>query len=198
MMKSGSESWQVTTDPNLELNFAVYLACAFGLCGEQPQSSIASWPQPMFEAPAAHADMAAAWSAWWEDLCAERRLSVEQKQNRLGSSLCDPPEFRGVVHQGLRRSCQMAWPSFSAWWEMPAGGKFALEYWTSMNNLHAFIYKFEQRAVRTVKPFRLHIDVVYTGLTERLELGSGYVVAPVWPALMLDEAWWQKKLQAIG
>ena len=76
MMKSGSESWQVTTYPIPELNFVVYLACAFGLCGEQPQGSMACWPEPLFEAPAA----------------------------------------------------------------------------------------------RTVKPFRLHIDVVCTGLTERLEL----------------------------
>ncbi len=59
MMKSGYESWQVTTDPNTELNFAVYLACAFGLRGEQPRGPMVCWPEPLFAAPAAHAELAA-------------------------------------------------------------------------------------------------------------------------------------------
>ncbi len=54
MMKSGSESWQVTTNPNTELNFAVYLACAFGLRDEQPQGPMACWPALMVD------------EAWWQ------------------------------------------------------------------------------------------------------------------------------------
>lgn len=44
------------------------------------------------------------------------------------------------------------WPSFINWWNMPAGGQTAMNYWEVKPDLIAFVQEFKNLAGREIKP----------------------------------------------
>lgn len=51
---------------------------------------------------------------------------------------------------------------------------------------------------RTVKPFHLYIDLVYTGTKEIIEVNNEYIVMIPYRAVYTDKVWWMNKLKQIG
>ena len=51
------------------------------------------------------------------------------------------------------------------------------------------VNRFELIEGRKVKDFKLHIDLVYTGLSERMEMRQDYVIMTLDTKQLREEAW---------
>ncbi|WP_148271299.1 hypothetical protein [Desulfosporosinus acidiphilus] len=138
------------------------------------------------------------WESWWTQLIHERSSNLSNGVLNPINSLFNPPEFSDLGDRQLTNCCKEAWPLFSSWWEMPAGGGSAMAYWESVPNVINIVHKFEQKEGKNVKDFRLHIDLVYTGISERIELRQDYVIMALDIKQLREESWWMQKLRQIG
>jgi len=128
-----------------------------------------------------------------------QRIHIQDRFHfgRINESF-NPPEFSDLSVGGLVDCCIKAWPLFYSWWSMPAGGGSAMAYWESISNVINMVDKFERIEGRKAKDFNLYIDLVYTGISERIELRQDYVIMTLDTKQLMEEAWWMKKLQQIG
>lgn len=196
--KDGGPSWTVTITSDMALNFALYVGCSYGFILEDTYfGQVPLWP---YKQLGHYSDISRLrqWENWWTELIQKRDYNLSHDIINPINELFNPPEFLDLKIEGLVGCCKEAWPLFSSWWDMPAGGRFAMAYWESFTNVSQYIYKFEQVKGRRVKDFKLHIDLVYTGISERMELRPEYVIMTLNPRHLKDETWWMKKLQQIG
>ena len=196
--KDGGPSWAVTVTNDMALNFALYVGCSYGFISKETYSGqVPLWPyKQLGENP--DISLSRQWERWWTELIQRRDFNLSRGIMNPKNELFNPPEFLDLNIEGLVGCCKEAWPLFSSWWDMPAGGSAAMAYWESIPNVMNMVHKFERIEDRKAKDFKLHIDLVYTGISERLELRPDYVIMTLNPKHLIDETWWMKKLQQIG
>lgn len=142
------------------------------------------------------------WEKWFDEIV---NLKLEKiKEGKTPDSIFEeyiPPEFSKVNSPLLRECCKEAWPMFQEWWYMRAGGKAALsliERIISPNIID--INDFERQLGRKLKPFTLYINLVYTGVSEAIDLkiNSKNLVITSAPISTFNKEWWIKKIEEIG
>lgn len=192
-------SWSVISNSDMSLNFAIYVACAYGLIDSNSYSGkVPLWPYKIFALNKDLAILQKEWNVWWDLLIKTRTSNLASGTSSPISSLFHPPNFDELEIEEISELCRKAWPSFTEWWGMPAGGQTAMSFWESFNNIIQYVKKYEEHIGRRVKPFKLYIDLVYTGLDNRIEMSSEYVIMPLIPRPLADEEWWINKLREIG
>jgi hypothetical protein len=203
IIKHGSPSWNICISSDESLNFAIYTGCSFGFISKESYvGQVPLWPYKCLHVESGDevkfTILADQWSKWWQQLVRRRAMNILQGISNPTSELFDPPEFSRLDIAGLEKYCNKVWPYFHQWWNMPAGGKAAMAHWQSFGNINGFITKFEESRGRKIKPFKLYIDLVYTGIPEKIELSMDYVIMPLRPKPLMDEEWWMRKLENIG
>lgn len=194
-------AWSVVTSSQISLNFAMYVKCAYGLIEKENYTGKAVlWPYKTLslDDEAKKEDLKKDWNVWWEMLVQAREKELLHGQTTVKTSFFDPPDFAGMENEEIKALCQRAWPAFFEWWTMPAGGQFAVAYWEQFSNLHLYIRQYEEEVGRKVKPFKLNIDLVYTGLSETIDRSRQYSIMTMRPEPFMDAEWWKAKLKEIG
>ena len=116
------------------------------------------------------------------------------------NNMFNPPDFVEFPYKELSECCKNAWQPFNEWWFMTGGGKNALSYLERVDDqrIYHYISEFETKVNRTVKPFHLYIDLVYTGTEDIIEVNNEYIVMVPHRAVYTDKEWWINKLSQIG
>lgn len=70
-----------------------------------------------------------------------------------------------------------------------------MNYWEAKPDLIAFVKEFENQAGREIKPFKLHVDLVYTGLKEPIEVNNQFIIMPIKAEYLLKKNWWIKRFK---
>ena len=204
MYKEGTESWRIVVSSDLSLNFALFTGCLYGLIDDVDEiSGNRLWPPKceINKSRDALSLLKKEWNEWFNSILNERGEKVKLKQEfNLNSNTFDPPNFAEFPFFELREYCKKSWQPFIEWWQMVGGGKNALAYFEGFGDdrIHQYINEFESIVKRQVKPFNLHIDLVYTGTCEIIEVNSEYIVMIPVIDLYFDKDWWMNKLQEIG
>lgn len=194
------DNWVLHLDSPESLNFAMYIGCSYGLLNnEKGENNL--WPEKVktLETDIFNV-LQREWKVWWCKLIEERYCEIQNIQNRIfKKGMFNPPySFSGDISI-LDKFCCEIYPSFFKWWEMPAGGKMGLHSFESMysNMISKHIKKYEGQIGRNVNPFRLYIDLVYTGLNGPIEEYTDFIIITPLQLTKLDELWWFEKLYKI-
>jgi hypothetical protein len=185
------------------LNVAMFVGCAHGLItqdsslerGEFWPYGRTSLPQPTEKELLT---LSSQWQKWWIHLVEQRSLQIHEPVPKMIHRWFEPPEFPRLKMSELQSCCKQAWPHFHEWWSMSAGGKMALAWYAQNGNqIHNRIRTFEETKGRKVKPFRLYIDLVYTGNVDVIEVTPEYLILSK-PVYLLKENWWMERFNQIG
>lgn len=193
MYRNGIPSWSVRTEARDELNFAIYIACTYDLLPRScPFSETNRWSVTT-ESVSDQALIASQWNEWWNQLVKHR---LESFQSPRWSALYNPPDFNNLDRE-LRQLCVSVWQGFHKWWNMPAGGKTAMIFWESADNVGQLVRQFELEAGRKARLFQMTVDLVYAGLDDVIEVSDEYAIMPL-RSMQKNQEWWMKKLHQIG
>ncbi|WP_206920014.1 hypothetical protein [Alicyclobacillus suci] len=194
MSRTHQPSWRVVTEGTEDLNFAIYVACTYDLFPKSnPFSESRRWTsaKPSSELTQVEkAVLSTQWQEWWNQLVRMRSL---QNQN---FDFYEPSYFDSMCNE-LGSVCRDTWQPFREWWHMPAGGKMAMAFWGGADQVGQYVREFEQRVNRKARPFRLKVDLVYTGLDDLIEVSDEYVIMPI-RSPRENRSWWTEKINAIG
>ncbi|WP_440395776.1 hypothetical protein [Paenibacillus sp. SAF-054] len=184
------DNWCVCLSGEIDLNFMIYTATAYGLFAEKDSK----WPpEKLFEQPAFYLEkLHAQWTSWWNLMLKER---AQGAKIRTAANAVSPP-FDKLDSPELREALTQAWPSFIRWWYMPAGGQNAMYYWEGVPNIDSYIYELKKELGREYLSFRLNMDLVYGGIPEPIEVGEDYMVVPVHTNYIMNKDWWKQILAA--
>ena len=204
MYEEGTESWKLTVSSNMELNFALFTGCLYGLIDEVDEiSNNRLWP-PKYRINKLNQPLSLIkdqWNEWFNSMLNDKGEKIVSKQSfNFKSNMFNPPNFSDFPFYELKDYCKKSWRYFIEWWEMVGGGKNALSYFEGLDNerIYTYINEFENLMKRKVKPFNLYIDLVYTGAFNMIEVNSEYIVMIPVKSLYYDKDWWMSKLQQIG
>lgn len=206
MKKEDNESWKVTIASEDSLNFAIFVGCIYGLIDKKSyEGKIDLWPSELLKLSLNSEDslslLRKQWRNWFESLIIHRSNEIDK--DNYANPICNlynPPEFVELEFGILKDCCKNAWTYFEKWWYMPAGGKAALSFYEGLDidKIHDYIKIFENKVERKVKPFNIYIDIVYTGIMEKVEVSNRYIIALPVPVIGMDKNWWLNKLEQIG
>ena len=196
-----NESWSIRTASDDILNFIVYIGCAYGLIDEKKyKGKEILWPQKHINADVDIEE----WEEWFKDIV---DLEVERiNAGKYPYAIIEeylPPEFLNVKSQKLQNCCKDTWPKFQEWWYMLGGGKNALNFTERIlhSDLNNYVSEVEKVKGRKLKPFNLYISLLYTGLSETIEINlcnNQYLLIAANPFIYFKKEWWIKKLDEIG
>lgn len=194
MKRSNDPLWSVVTEGTEDLNFAIYVACTYDLLPKsKPFSESKRWtsitPSSEFT-QAEKAVLSSQWLEWWKQLVGIRSLhkhNVDYYQ----------PSYFDSMDNELGDVCRDTLPPFREWWHMPAGGNSAMIFWESADQVGLYVREFEQQENREARPFRLKVDLVYTGLDDLIEVSDEYVIMPL-RSPRDNRSWWTQKINAVG
>ena len=203
MMLNNTDSWNVIISSDDILNFIVYIGCTYGLIDNKKYSGKESlWPPRSLDTEA-NIEQWEQWEEWFKEIV---RLKVERinagKHPNTISEEFTPPEFSNVKCHLLKEYCKEAWPKFQEWWYMMAGGKNALAFIEKIvgNKIFDYVNEVEGMLGRKLKPFKLYIDLLYTGVNETIDINinNQYIIITSNPISNFDKEWWVKKLYEMG
>ncbi|MFS0870371.1 hypothetical protein [Paenibacillus xylanilyticus] len=173
------------------MNFLMFVASAHGLLTEEFEEG--TWPTSQsLNGERSNEKFKEQWKELWEQCIYKKGL---RKRGDMKSLLMDPPEFSMIREKDVRTVLINMWPSFIKWWNMPAGGQIAMHYWEGAPDLLAFVQEFESHVGRKIKPFKLDIDLVYTGLREPIEVNEQFMIMPIKTEYLLKRDWWIKRFK---
>lgn len=203
MQMSRQPSWRLVTDAPEELNFAMYVACSFDLLKDHPPfSRDQMWSAYRHESLNAteHEELAGQWLQWWGELVIERANRVDDGRQRMWRPPFPLNDRLQTLEVPLRTRCQEAIESFRGWWGHAAGGQQGVNYWAERVEFRPLINQVEQEIGRTVRPFGLTVEFVYTGLANIVEVHSTYAVMSVdRPNVSVyDRKWWLAKVRELA
>ncbi|WP_020616425.1 hypothetical protein [Paenibacillus daejeonensis] len=176
------------------MNFLMYVGSAYGLLSEAFAEE--AWPKLRNpEQVEDYAQLRNQWEEFWEQ---STYVKANAKRENRDELIIDPPEFSRITQPDLKAALITLWPSFSAWWNMPAGGQVAMQYWDNQMDVLTIAQQYEAQVGRPMKPFQLHIDLVYTGLREPLEVNEQFVIMPLGTRFIMNNEWWMQKFIELG
>lgn len=179
-------SWSICMSGEYDLNFLMYVASVHGLLTEEFEES--TWPSSQFSSVGrSNQKLQEQWKKLWNQSIYKKGLLKRSNQRYL---VLDPPDFSMIREEDVKDMLINMWPSFINWWSMPAGGQTAMNYWEAKPDLIAFVQEFENQAGREIKPFNLHVDLLYTGLKEPIEVNNQFIIMPMKTEYLLKKDWW--------
>ena len=207
MQKGTQPSWRLMTDAPIDLNFAIYVACSYDLLPDTPpfrREQLWSAYHPKALGEEEHQLLAGQWQQWWNEMIADRSRFLQNGiRERWSHFFASEGYFDGMVTP-LRERCEDALPSFREWWGKPAGGQQGVNYWDLIwdisGGFRLKVKQVETEIGRTVQPFSLAVDYLYTGLGGILEIDSNYAMMSVQrPNLtLLNREWWLTKVRELA
>lgn len=204
MHKKGIISWSIIESSDLPLNFALFTGCSYGLIEDTDiKGERRLWPPKCMsnQSDKSLLLLKKQWKEWFHGLIYDRGEKVILRQDfDFTNNMFNPPDFVEFPYKELSECCKNAWQPFNEWWFMAGGGKNALSYLERVDDqrIYHYISEFETKVNRTVKPFHLYIDLVYTGTEDIIEVNNEYIVMVPHRAVYTDKEWWINKLSQIG
>ncbi|MBD8497255.1 hypothetical protein [Paenibacillus arenosi] len=184
-----NNSWSVCISGDYDLNFLMFVGSAHGLLTEGFGGAV--WPTGQFlHAGRSNEKLKEQWIELWNQIIYKKGILKRENQKYL---ILDPPKFSMIREEEVKAVLINMWPSFISWWNMPAGGQIALHYWEAKPDIIAFVEEFESQVGSEIKPFKLDIDLVYTGLREPIEVNQQFILMPIKAEYLLEKNWWIKR-----
>ena len=197
--------WSIVDDAPTDLNFAIFLASALGIFPSQSTfSDTGLWPQAHqpVEDEDKHSLLTRQWNQWWLAMIREKsgKPPGDPRRHEQWSALFSPTEQFHTLDDPLRAACVDFIHCFDQWWTLPAGGQFAVKYWTSRIPFDGIVQQVAQELGRPVRPFHLTVHFVYAGLNDILDLSETYAILGInTPSLTIhNTAWWLNKVRTIA
>ncbi|MGO4530440.1 hypothetical protein AB4Z30_15265 [Paenibacillus sp. 2TAF8] len=212
-MMTDSNSWSVCISSDVELNFLVYVARAYGICNTYFHDH-STWPdRQVVLADELHREFETKWQDFWKGSIQQkaeakiRQTAVSNfpsqaqvkfkhlNHNYVSPFVFNPPQFEAIEHQGLRDALIAQWPSFIQWWNMPAGGKAAMYYWEGKPDVIRYVREFEMETGRTIHPFHMNVELIYNGPHEPIEVADDYLIMPIRTEYLMKKDWWAERFR---
>lgn len=203
MQNANGHSFLLVTNAPEELNFAMYVACSFelfsgGLSFDKKfgwsayRRSISDKEERTF--------LSNQWYDWWCNLVNERARMYEYESKGDQNAFYSHDGKFGFLESQFSLLCNEAWPSFKEWWGMAAGGQQGVNYWDKASEFHNVVKRVEADIRRDVKPGRLIVDYVYTGLNSILTVKPSYAIMSVHNPgeTIYNDEWWVDKVRELG
>ncbi|MHB8062065.1 MAG: hypothetical protein ACYDG2_05425 [Ruminiclostridium sp.] len=192
------DSWRIIISADDILNFIVYIGCIYGLIDkEKYKGKEILWPSKSLDTEA----NSERWEEWFKEVVALKADKIKLR-NQITSIYEEymPPEFSKVKCPILKECCKNSWLKFYEWWSMMAGGKNAISFLEKIGHykIRKYVYEVESALGRKLKPFTLNIELLYTGISEVIDINNEFIITPLSPIITLDKEWWIKKLSEIG
>ncbi|MEC0129147.1 hypothetical protein [Paenibacillus pabuli] len=186
-----NNSWTICISGEYDLNFLMFVASACGLLTDEFEEGV--WPNSQFlNVEQSNEKFKEQWKELWNQSISKKG---ERKRGNHQNLIIDPPHFSMIREEDLKAVLIKMWPSFIKWWNMPAGGQIAMHYWEAKPDLLAFVQEFESQVGRKIKPFRLDVDLVYTGLNEPIEVNEQFIIMPIKSEYLMKRDWWIKRFK---
>jgi hypothetical protein len=188
-MKSIPNTWTIRIGGDYILNFLIYVGSSLRILqGPQGQHI---WPYPLHgEGEKDNQKLREPWDIWWNQAVKQK---MAHERGERGTFMSDPPYFHDIPDTRLREFCIRVWPVYIHWWNMPAGGQHAMNYWENFPKVQEYVEEFERKARRAIKPFSLHIELIYAGFEEPIEPASDFVIMPLQSKFLMEKDWWLKR-----
>ncbi|PZT53234.1 hypothetical protein [Paenibacillus silvae] len=216
-MISASNSWTVCVSSDVELNFLVYVARAYSICDEYFDKH-GAWPNRQVSlSDQLHHELETQWQDFWNgsiqlkaeakiqqkaalesqapDLAVSHPMCAQLNHNHVSPFVLDQPYFEAIQHRGLREALAAQWPSFIQWWNMPAGGQAAMQYWEHIPDLIRYVREFEIEAGRPIQSFHLDVELIYNGPCKPIEVTDEYVIMPIRTDYLMKPDWWNERFK---
>lgn len=189
----GEDGWTIrVAGDDSALNFLQYVNHAYGL-NEGDVGTAIAWPDPVVRLNGERLrTLLDQWKQVWERRLRLKADTVFAPEEWRSYAYLDPPRFERTRQLELRECFSEAWPDFHRWWSMPAGGQAALSAWEGKPDLIGYVRRFEREAGRRIRPFRLHVDLVYAGVREPLPVSDSYFVMSPDRDCFWNEEWWHR------
>lgn len=192
-------SWTVTTDAPKDLNFAMYFACSFNIIPEATpfvREQVWSAYRATLEEDE-YQILSVQWKQWWKDIVQDK--AEMQSPGRWSKHYFDHGQLV-VLPEPLRNRYEEVFSSFNEWWGLTAGGQQGVNYWDKNGKLLPIVKRVENELGGKVKPFRLIVDYVYTGLGSIVEVTPSYAIMSVHrPSLSVhNDDWWLAKIRELA
>ncbi|MEG1009480.1 MAG: hypothetical protein RSF67_06700, partial [Clostridia bacterium] len=200
-MISNDESWVIRTYINELLNFIIFTGCMFNLIDDENFDEYNKpWPNNLFNSNLDSIDtdtLKSQWRLWLNEVIDERYNNIDLCTiYSLVNEKYDISNFSQLEHIELRECCKKAYPHFNEWWNMQAGGSIAMSFYEMIGNneLSEYVRELECKVNRKAKPFKLYLDIVYTGVPNVLDVNDEYAVITSYGYFNLSKSWWINKL----
>ena len=200
-MISNDESWVIRTYINELLNFIIFTGCMFNLIDDENFDEYNKpWPNNLFNSNLDSIDidtLKSQWRLWLNEVIDERYNNIDSCTIcTLVNEKYDISNFSQLEHIELRECCKKAYPHFNEWWNMQAGGSTAMSFYEMIgnNDLSEYVRELEGKVNRKAKPFKLYLDIVYTGVPNVLDVNDEYAVITSYGYFNLSKSWWINKL----
>lgn len=212
-MMTDSNSWSVCISSDVELNFLVYVARAYGICNTYFHEH-STWPdRQVVLADELHREFETKWQDFWKGSIQQkaeakiRQTAVSKfrsqaqvkfadlNHNHISPFVLNQPEFETVEHDGWRNALIEQWPSFIQWWNMPAGGQAAMHYWEGKPDFIRYVREFEMETDRRIQPFHMNVDLIYNGPHEPIEVADDYLIMPIRTEYLMKKDWWAERFR---
>ncbi|WP_146752112.1 MULTISPECIES: hypothetical protein [Paenibacillus] len=186
-----NNSWTICISGEYDLNFIMYVASAHGLLTDGFDD--AAWPNSKsLNVEQSNEKFKEQWKELWNESIYKKG---ERRKGKHQNLIIDPPDFSMIREGDLKAVLINMWPSFIKWWNMPAGGQIAMHYWEAQPDLLAFVQEFESQVGRKINPFRLDVDLVYTGLKAPIEVNEQFIVMPIKLEYLWKKDWWIERFK---
>ncbi|MDP9701511.1 hypothetical protein J2T16_004453 [Paenibacillus intestini] len=212
-MMTDSNLWSVCISSDVELNFLVYVARAYGICNTYFIEHSA-WPdRKVVLADELHLEFETQWQDFWKNSIQQkaeakiRQIAVSNfrsqaqvkfaylNHNHISPFVLNPPQLETVEHDGWRNALIALWPSFIQWWNMPAGGQAAMHYWEGKPDVIRYVREFEVETGRTIHPFHMNVELIYNGPHEPIEVADDYLIMPIRTEYLMKKDWWAERFR---
>lgn len=200
MRNAMQPSWRLATDAPRDLNFALYVACAFNMIPDTPpftNEQVWSAYRAGISDKEEYGILLLQWVRWWQDIVQDR--AKNELSGRWSRHYAPDGSFIGLA-EPLRKRCEEVFHSFSDWWGLAAGGQQGVNFWDQEVEFHPIVKRVESELGRTVQPFRLMVDYVYTGLGSIVNVTPTYAIMSVHrPDLSVgNNDWWLAKVRELA
>lgn len=204
MYLENSESWSIITFNEDLLNFAVFTGCMYNLIDDEVfDEDNVRWPANIVInncKECDHSKLKTQWSNWFNDIVNNQAVNIgKDTMHNFIEEIYDISNFKELEYVELRECCKTAYPNFIEWWNMQAGGKTALSLYEYIGGeiFCEYVEGLENKLNRKAKPFKLYIEIVYTGVPKVLEVNENYMIVTPNGYMGSDREWWLNKLSKL-
>lgn len=204
MYEGNNESWSIFTSKDDLLNFVIFTGCMYNLIdGKNFDEENERWPTNILisKLDDLHLEkLKIQWSEWFNNVINEKisNANLDEMCSFIEEKY-DVNNFSQLKYVELRECCKNAYPHFVDWWNMQAGGRVALSFYEFIGNnkISEYISELECKLNKKSKPFKLYLDMVYTGVPKVLDINDEYIIVTPNGYLDLSREWWINKLSKL-
>lgn len=204
MYLENSSQWSIITFNEDLLNFVIFTGCMYNLIDDEVFSEEnVRWPANICVTnykECDHSKLKIQWRNWFKDIISNQAVNIGRDEMfNFIEEIYDISNFKELKYVELRECCKNAYPNFIEWWKMQAGGDTALSLYQYIvgGKFSEYVEELENKLNRQAKPFKLYIELVYTGVPNVLEVNENYMVLTPNGYMGLDKEWWINRLSKL-